>query len=99
MKKVIKLTESDLHKIIKESVSKILEEDVLNNNWEDFDNGVLNNYEPFKNQKESDNEHDWGISGEDGFDPTEYDPDAYTSNGDYGWDGSFSDGDLYRSNL
>lgn len=53
MKKIIRLTESDLHKIIAKSVKRILKEDVLGNNFHEADNdNVLNNYEPFEGQFE-----------------------------------------------
>ncbi len=77
-KKIIRLTESELHNIVENSVKRILKEDVLGNNWhENNENSVLNNYEPFKDQQMDNggNEHDWGIQGEEGFDPTEYDND------------------------
>ena len=50
MKKIIRLTESDLHRIIEKSVSKILREGVLGNDWRQNENDVLNNYEPFEDQ-------------------------------------------------
>ena len=50
MKKIIRLTESDLHRIIEKSVSKILREGVLGNDWRQDENDVLNNYEPFEDQ-------------------------------------------------
>lgn len=73
MKKIIRLTESDLHNIISNSVKRILKEDVLGDNWHETKNDVMNNYEPFESQKESyENEHDWGVEGEEPFDPTYY---------------------------
>ena len=36
-KQVIRLTESDLHRIVKESVNRILKEDVLGNDWYEKD--------------------------------------------------------------
>ena len=85
MKKIVRLTESDLHRIIKDSVKRILGEDVLGNNWheneDERENKVLNNYEPFQNQiekykkdSELDNQHDWGIKGENPLDQTQYNP-------------------------
>lgn len=78
MKKIIRLTESDLHKIIKESVKRIINEDVLGNDWNSVDVGandnvtdVSNNYEPFNDQK---GENDWSTSGEENIDPTQYNP-------------------------
>lgn len=109
MKKIIRLTESELRSIIKRSVNKIIKEDILGNNFHEADedhfdgndlpfdldgdyNSVMNNYEPFETQL--DNEHDWGVEGEEQFDPTEYDPEAYM---DYGWGANYSpsDNDLY----
>ena len=46
-KRVIKLNENDLHKIVKNVVKEIIEND------EDFDD-VLNNYEPFDDEEEND---------------------------------------------
>ena len=40
MKKIIRLTESDLHRIIEKSVSKILREGVLGNDWRQNENDV-----------------------------------------------------------
>lgn len=85
MKKIIRLTESDLHNIIERSVKRVLKEDVLGNDWRENDDNVLNNYEPFEDQierydaeTEFRNQHDWGTQGEEEFDPTFYeDPDQY----------------------
>ena len=69
MKKVIRLTESELRNIIKNSVNRILREDILGNDWRENDN-VLNNYEPFEGEEHSTpfdgmtNDHDFGITGE-----------------------------------
>lgn len=72
MKKIIRLTESDLHRIVKESVERILREDVLGDDWrESEENTVKNNYEPFDSQKD-DGEHNWGVKGEEQFDPTHW---------------------------
>lgn len=81
MKKIIRLTESELRDIVKSSVNRILREDVLGNDWNVNDEGgVFNNYEPFEDQEEDDNEeypfgnkHDWGVNGEENIDPTQYD--------------------------
>ena len=84
MKKIIRLTESDLHRIVRESVKRILREDVLGNDWNVANIGnndnitdVSNNYEAFEDQKTTPfngmtNDHDWSVKGEDG-DPTHYD--------------------------
>jgi len=72
MKKIIRLTESELQNIVKASVKRILKEDVLGDNWnvsDDNEESVYNNYEPFEDQ-ETDN--DWGVQGEKNIDPTEY---------------------------
>ena len=81
MKKIIRLTESELHRIIENSVKKILKEDVLGNDWrENNTNSIMNNYEPFESQETPfngmTNDHDWSVKGEDaenGGDPTHYD--------------------------
>ena len=76
MKKVIRMTESDLHNLVARTVKRIIREDVLGNDWRENDN-VLNNYEAFDDQKTTpfngmSNDHDWSVKGEDG-DPTHYD--------------------------
>ena len=106
MRRIIRLTESDLKKIVMESARRILNEDVLGNDWrENPENleGVLNNYEPFEDQidryeaeNEFRNQHDWGTQGEEEFDPTFYeDPDQYRDDV-MQLNDSPSDGDLYR---
>ena len=104
MKKIIRLTESDLHAIIAKSVNRILKEDVLGNDWRENDeNDVMNNYEPFEDQierydaeTEFRNQHDWATQGEEEFDPTFYeDPDQYRDDV-MQLNDSLSDGDLYR---
>lgn len=73
MKKIFRITESELKGIIKESVERVLRENVLGDNWHENDD-VYNNYEPFEDQEEeSRNNHDWGVQGEENIDPTEYD--------------------------
>ena len=97
-KQIIKLTESDLHKIIRESVKKILKEDVLGNNWHESDDEPFENkIERFKAEDEFRNQHDWATQGEEEFDPTFYDdPDMYRDDV-IGWNGDPSDNDLYNS--
>lgn len=75
MRKIIRLTESELHNIVNNAVMRILKEDVLGNDWhENEEDAVMNNYEPFESQEdEIPYEHDWGVKGEDEFDPTHYD--------------------------
>lgn len=82
MKKIIRLTESELKTIIRNSVNKIIKEDVLGNDWrENEEDSVMNNYEPFETQKDTPfngmvNDHDWSVKGEEeenGGDPTHYD--------------------------
>ena len=69
MKKVIRLTESELKAIVENSVKRILREDVLGNDWRENDN-VLNNYEPFEGEEHytpfdgMTNDQDVGITGE-----------------------------------
>lgn len=79
MEKIIRLTEQDLSSMIKKSLANIMNEDVLGDNWQEReDDDVLNNYEPFEDQEGDDlDSHDWGVSGEDNIDPTEYDSDDY----------------------
>lgn len=107
MKKIIRLTESDLHRIIERSVSKILREDVLGNDWRQNEDDVLNNYEAFDDQIESykaedefRNQHDWGAQGEEVIDPTYYDQhsDALGWNNDEP-EGYEEDPDLYRDDV
>ena len=76
MKKIIRMTESDLRGLVARTVKRIIREDVLGNDWRENDN-VLNNYEAFDDQKTTpfngmSNDHDWSVKGEDG-DPTHYD--------------------------
>lgn len=47
-KRVIKLTENDLHKLVKNIVKEVIEDD------EQYDT-VLNNYEPFGDEEYNDN--------------------------------------------
>ena len=69
MKRIIRLTESELRAIVKNSAYRIIQEDVLGNDWRENDN-VLNNYEPFEGEEHSTpfdgmvNDHDFGITGE-----------------------------------
>lgn len=107
MKKIIRLTESDLHKIIEKSVSKILREGVLGNDWRQDEDEVLNNYEPFEDQidryeaeNEFRNQHDWGAQGEEDIDPTHYDQHSDV----IGWnddepEGYEEDPDWYRDDV
>lgn len=107
MKKIIRLTESDLHRIIEKSVSKILREGVLGNDWRQNENDVLNNYEPFEDQidryeaeTEFRNQHDWGAQGEEDIDPTHYDQHSDV----IGWnddkaEGYEEDPDWYRDDV
>lgn len=107
MKKIIRLTESDLHKIIEKSVSKILREGVLGNDWRQNEDDVLNNYEPFEDQidryeaeNEFRNQHDWGAQGEEDIDPTYYDQHSDV----IGWnddepEGYEEDPDWYRDDV
>jgi hypothetical protein len=107
MKKIIRLTESDLHRIIEKSVSKILREGVLGNDWRQDEDGVLNNYEPFEDQidryeaeNEFRNNHDWGAQGEEDIDPTHYDQHSDV----IGWnddepEGYEEDPDWYRDDV
>ena len=75
--KIIRLTEEDLGNMIKASLRGAVKEDVLGDNWHENDDSddtdVMNNYEPFEDQIDSN--HDWGVSGESSIDPTNYDAD------------------------
>lgn len=75
--KIIRLTEEDLGNMIKASLRGAVNEDVLGDNWHENDDtddsDVMNNYEPFEDQIDSN--HDWGASGESNIDPTNYDAD------------------------
>ena len=107
MKKIIRLTESDLHRIIEGSVKRILREDVLGNDWRQDEDDVLNNYEPFEDQidryeaeTEFRNQHDWGAQGEEDIDPTHYDQHSDV----LGWnddeaEGYEEDPDWYRDDV
>ena len=107
MKKIIRLTESDLHRIIEKSVNKILREGVLGNDWRQDEDDVLNNYEPFEDQidrykaeTEFRNQHDWGAQGEEDIDPTHYDQHSDV----IGWnddeaEGYEEDPDWYRDDV
>ena len=74
MKKIIRLTESELRDVISKSVKRIIREDVLGDNWheaeEEKEDSVLNNYEAFEDQKD----HNWSGVGEEDIDPTYYEP-------------------------
>lgn len=78
MKKIFRITESELKSIITESVKRVLREDVLGNNWHESDD-VYNNYEPFEDQEHHEQENEdgfnsnWGVQGEENIDPTQYD--------------------------
>ena len=107
MKKIIRLTESDLHRIIEGSVKRILREGVLGNDWRQNEDDVLNNYEPFEDQidrydaeTEFRNQHDWGAQGEEDIDPTYYDQHSDV----IGWnddepEGYEEDPDWYRDDV
>lgn len=93
MKTLVRLTESELNtminnaaiRLVKDTLSGKLNEDVLGDNWHEVENDAFNNYEPFEDQieryeaeEEFRNQHDWGTQGEKEFDPTFYeDPDQY----------------------
>lgn len=55
MKKLIRLTESELKSIIGDTVQSLLGEDVLGDDWmqREEDDNVMNNYEPFQSQKQN----------------------------------------------
>ena len=71
MKKIIRLTESELHDLISRSVKRIIKEDVLGDNWHEAqEDTVMNNYEPFESQED----HNWSGVGDEDIDPTLYEP-------------------------
>jgi hypothetical protein len=88
-KKLIRMTEGDLRNMVRNAVNRILEtkadlnEDVLGDHFRENDDDVMNNYEPFKHDASDEvhmdgyGDHDWSTVGEEGFDETEYDPDAF----------------------
>jgi len=90
MKTVIRLTESELRKIVEGVTRKIvkdkLNEDVLGDNWHEAESEEtpFNNYEPFEDQMDTQDNHNMSSQGEVYFDPTYYE--------DYdkaiGWDDS-----------
>ena len=73
--KIIRLTEEDLGNMIKASLRGAVNEDVLGDNWHENDDtedsDVMNNYEPFEDQIDSN--HDLGVGGESNIGPTNYD--------------------------
>lgn len=71
MKKLIRLTESELKSIIGDTVQSLLGEDVLGDDWmqREEDDNVMNNYEPFQSQKQ--NNVIW--DDDDDFSDDEYD--------------------------
>ena len=71
MKKILRLTEGELNKIVRNSIYKLLSEDVLGDNWHEKQDDVLNNYEAFKTQ-EDETEHNWSGQGEEDIDPSYY---------------------------
>ena len=75
--KIIRLTEEDLCNMRQASLMGAVNEGVLGDNWHENDDtddsDVMNNYEPFEDQIDSN--HDWGVSGEASIDPTNYDAD------------------------
>ena len=66
----------DLNEAVKRAVNQVLREDVLGNDWsvsdEEEEEDVLNNYEPFEDQLEDEDEHDWTIVKEPTTDNTVY---------------------------
>ena len=76
-KKIIRLTESELHNFLNNCLRRIIKEDVLGDNWHEADDeSAYNNYEPFESQENDEelpfgNDHDWSTEGEKPMDPTE----------------------------
>ncbi len=52
MKKLIRLTESDLHRIVKESVKRVLREDTYSYNGDDYRNSIYDKYSSEINREE-----------------------------------------------
>lgn len=73
MKKLIRLTESELKSIIGDTVQSLLGEDVLGDDWmqREEDDNVMNNYEPFQSQKQ--NNVIWDDDDDNDFSDDEYD--------------------------
>ena len=71
MKKLIRLTESELKSIIGDTVQSLLGEDVLGDDWmqREEDDNVMNNYEPFQSQKQN----NAILDDDDDFSDDEYD--------------------------
>jgi hypothetical protein len=103
MKKIVRLTESELKKIVENSAIRLVEnklgrklnEDILGDNWHENDE-VMNNYEPFETQMD-DEDHDFSGQGEENIDPTLYDDLDWYRDDVGGFNDSPSDGDLYAS--
>lgn len=97
----IRLTESELRNIVNNVAMRIvknrLNEDVLGDNWHEAETEEtpFNNYEPFEDQMENQDDHNWGGVGEEDIDPSFYeDPDNYRDDV-IGSNDNPSDGDLY----
>lgn len=56
-KKIIRLTEQDLHKIVKESVNKILKEDNYSYNGEEYASNLRSQYDNYMTQDEKRNNY------------------------------------------
>ena len=61
-KKLIRLTESDLHNIVKESVAKILKEDNYSYNGEEYASNLRSQYDNYMTQNEKRNNYKKNIS-------------------------------------
>lgn len=99
MKKILRLTEGELNKIVRNSIYKLLSEDVLGDNWHEKQDDVLNNYEAFKT-REDETEHNWSGQGEEDIDPSYYDQHSDV----IGWnddetEGYEEDPDWYRDDV
>ena len=103
MRKIIRLTESDIRNMVRSSLKRILKEDVLGNDWnvnqdvENSNDNEYNNYEFLKSQEDYKKE-DWSTQGEKLSDPSQYDP--IEENPEYYWpeDSELSDGQIERGN-
>lgn len=103
MKKIIRLTESDLHRIVKNSVQRILKEDnVLGNDFmqdggNEMDNNTSanNNYQSFKDQKD-----DLPFGLDDDFSPLFKNEHDWGTQGEENIDPTFyEDPDWYRDDV
>ena len=91
-----RLTEQDVASIIGYMVEGVLKEDVLGDNFRQREESeVLNNYEPFDDQKD-DQDHDAGIVGDQSLDPTVYNPNQGLPIGEGKFSLKLAEGDFHK---